>query len=205
MGHELSPLQALLVDLDGTLVETAAANHAAYAQALAEEGVQVARADFDAVAAGRNWRQFLPALLGAKAARAPDVAARKAALYGAYMGLTVPNAALIRLIGHFRADGAGKVALVSTASRANIERILGHHGLADLFDLVVSGNDVTRHKPDPEAYHLAAARLGVRPAQCLIFEDSEIGLAAAAAFGAPCLRTLAPAAPPSVVPSSVSD
>jgi HAD superfamily hydrolase (TIGR01509 family) len=56
------------------------------------------------------------------------------------------------------------------------------------FDLVITGDDVQKHKPDPEAYRLAATRLGLTPEQCLVFEDSDIGMAAGLAFGAQVLR-----------------
>lgn len=179
-------LRALLLDMDGTLVETGTANFRAYAQALSERGVTVSRAAFEPLAQGRHWRQFLPGLLGGDLEAAAQVAARKAVLYPDQAQFTRLNTGLLRLVRGFIAAG-GQAALVSTASRANIDTILHHHGLVDLFAVVVSGNDVTRHKPDPEAYHLAAARLGVGPRECLVFEDSDIGLAAARAFGADVL------------------
>ena len=177
---------AILVDLDGTLVDTRAANRAAYAQALAEIGVAVAPERWDALAEGRNWRQFLPALLDGADAEPEAVAARMAELYPAALSRSRLNRALTERI---RAGRPGwRTALVTTASAANAHAVLRHHGVDDLFDLIVTGSDVARHKPAPDAYVLAAERLGVRPADCLVFEDSEIGLAAAAAFGAPCER-----------------
>lgn len=186
-------IAALLVDLDGTLVDTAVANHAAYAGALAEAGIEVNRADFDRVAAGRNWRQFLPELMASsgKEAQASAVAARKAELYPGKLALTAVNEPLVALIRVSRP--ALRTALVTTASGANARAVLEHHGLSDLFDVVVTGSDVARHKPDPEAYFLAASRLGCAPSECLVIEDSDIGVASAHAFGAACLRVRFPA------------
>ena len=181
-------VQAVLVDLDGTLVDTLGANRAAYAAALAEQGVSVSPAAFDRVAHGRNWRQFLPELL-AKAGSPADpavVAARKAALYGAMLGESRLNAGLVRLLE--AAGQACRLGLVTTASRANAEAVLRHHGLARLFEVVVTGDDVARHKPAPDAYALAARRLGVAAAECVVVEDSDIGVAAGEAFGAAVLR-----------------
>ncbi|RYY82899.1 MAG: HAD family hydrolase [Comamonadaceae bacterium] len=62
------------------------------------------------------------------------------------------------------------------------------HGLQGLFEVVVSGDDVRRSKPEPEGYQLAMARLGVAPEACVAIEDTEIGLRAAASAG---VRTLA--------------
>lgn len=177
---------ALLVDLDGTLVDTADANYRAYAAALDEAGVRLARAEFDRVAQGRNWRQFLPAMLAGAAAQPEAVAARKAELYGGCLHLTVVNGGVARLVALSR-PGC-RTALVTTASRPNAEAILRYHDLAGLFDVVVTGSDVSRHKPDPEAYRLAAAKLGVSPRDCVAIEDSEAGVASALAFGAAIIR-----------------
>lgn len=179
--------KALLVDLDGTLVDTRAANYLAYAEALAARGVTVDRERWDEAAQGRNWRQFLPELLRPVPDAEPgDVAAHKARLYPSKLVHTCVNHALARLIQSGREGW--RTALVTTASAANAAAVLRHHRLEGLFDLVVTGDDVERHKPFPDAYRLAAERLGVAPAECLVFEDSDIGMAAAAAFGACCLR-----------------
>lgn len=80
-----------------------------------------------------------------------------------------------------------KTALVTTASRSGAWAVLEHHGVGILFDEVVTGDDVREHKPSPEAYILAARRLGLAPGDCLIIEDSPVGIAAAQASGAPYL------------------
>ena len=56
-----------------------------------------------------------------------------------------------------------------------------------MFDVLVDGNDITRSKPDPEVFLLAAERLGVIPEDCLVVEDAPNGIAAARAAGARCL------------------
>jgi beta-phosphoglucomutase len=182
----MSGLKALLVDLDGTLVDTAEANFAAYRAALGEYGVNLTREWWDANGFGRNWREFLPALLDGNSNVAPaEVAARKTDLYPNYVAATLVNEPLVRLIRLLKASL--RVALVTSASRSAAALLLEVHDLRSLFDEVVTGDDVTVHKPAPLAFTLAAERLGVRPDECMIIEDSEAGIAAAAAFGAPCL------------------
>lgn len=179
--------RALLVDLDGTLVDTRVANYLAYAEALALRGVALDRKRWDEACEGRHWRQFLPEFLRSVPDVEPEqVAAHKARLYPAKLAHSVVNQALVRLIHGGRERS--RTALVTTASAGNARAVLRHHRLEELFDLVVTGDDVERHKPFPDAYRLAAERLGVAPDECLAFEDSDIGMAAAAAFGAPCLR-----------------
>jgi len=57
----------------------------------------------------------------------------------------------------------------------------------DRFAAVVSGSDVQRGKPDPQIFLLAAQRLGVPPARCVVIEDAPVGVAAAAAAGMACV------------------
>jgi HAD superfamily hydrolase (TIGR01509 family) len=198
----VSRARALLVDLDGTLVDTRTANFSAYAAALAEAGVAVDRASWDRVAEGRNWRQFLPGLLAGTGVDPASVAARKASLYPRYLSETRLNERLAALVRTVRTRCA--TGLVSTASAASARAVLRHHDIESLFDIVITGSDVVRHKPAPDAYLLASTRLRVSPAECLVFEDSDIGVAAAAAFGARCRRICFAKAPPALAPRRAS-
>ena len=181
---------ALLFDLDGTLADTAAANHAAYAAALAEVGVAVDRASFDLVAHGRNWRQFLPELLARSGSDADPaiIARRKQMLYPELLDAVRLNEPLLALADAVR--DRLRTALVTTASGANVRAFLERRSLAPLFNVVVTGDDVAEHKPHPAAYLLATQRLGVLPAACIAFEDSDIGVAAAEAAGVPVVRVV---------------
>ena len=80
--------------------------------------------------------------------------------------------------------------VVTTTSRGNWDVLwansLGQAGLSEPA-VIVCGEDVTHKKPDPEAYQLAADRLGLAPSDCLAVEDSPNGLKAAQASGMPCL------------------
>src|SRR5262249_43535146 len=85
-------------------------------------------------------------------------------------------------------------ALVTASSRAIMEAVLNVTGLS--FDVTVCGEDVRRGKPDPEPYLLAAARLGVPAAGCVVLEDSPTGIAAARAAGCPVIAVPSVPVPP---------
>lgn len=180
-------LKALLVDMDGTLVHSAHANAAAYAAALAEWGIDADPARLAPEIDGRSWRDFLPGLTAARSdVPAESVARRKRALYPSFFHLLRLNEPVIGLVRSVR--GRLATGLVTTASSVAVEGIMERFALADLFDVVVSGDHVTRAKPAPEAYMLAATMLSVLPAECLVIEDSDTGVAAVRAFGGSLLR-----------------
>lgn len=69
------------------------------------------------------------------------------------------------------------------SSSKNTKLILSRLGLADFFDAVADGTEISRSKPDPEVFLLAAEKLGVLPAEALVVEDADAGIQAAKAGG----------------------
>ena len=170
-----------MVDLDGTLVFTLEANALAYARALAEYGFTLTREDYAAHCDGRAYRDFLPEIMGADSPYIEAVHDRKIALYGECLTAAEPNGPLLDILRGLKPTYI--LALVTTASRPNVEGVLRHFGLEDFFDLVVTQEDVKIAKPDPGCYNELIARCGVKREDCLIFEDSASGVAAALASG----------------------
>lgn len=179
-------IAATFFDMDGTLVDTADANFSAYATALSEVGVSIGRTDFDQLAHGRHWTQFLPAILGNRSIDPAFIARRKRLLYPGMMALTRINAHIFALAQAMRATC--RIGLVTTASQSSVTAVLDAHYLASFFDVIVTGDDVGQKKPSPEAYLLAAARLDVEPISCLAVEDSDIGVESARRAGMGVLR-----------------
>lgn len=75
------------------------------------------------------------------------------------------------------------LALATMSYRHQVDRVLAVLGVEDLFDEIVTADDITRGKPDPEIYLLAAGRLGLSPQEIVVLEDSAAGVGAAVAAG----------------------
>ena len=86
------------------------------------------------------------------------------------------------------------LAIASAAVRSSIETVLRRFDLLHLFAVIVDGSEVERGKPDPQAYLVTAGRLGVDPAQCVVFEDAAVGVRAAKAAGTYCIAVRNPRA-----------
>ncbi|MFM7086289.1 MAG: HAD-IA family hydrolase [Cyanobium sp.] len=195
-------LAALLWDVDGTLAETELDGHRhAFNRAFAEEGLPfhwdaATYLELLAVSGGRERMQaFLQKQEGK--APAPDrldrLQRRKQHHYGELVrqGAVGLRSGVARLIAEAAAAGVPQ-AIVTTSGRAAVEALLQGAGMPQrqAFRFWICGEDVARKKPDPEAYRLAIARLGLDPAAILAIEDSRNGLQAATAAGLPCLITL---------------
>jgi beta-phosphoglucomutase len=79
------------------------------------------------------------------------------------------------------------IRLAIGSSSKNTPAILEKIGLANYFDAVSDGNQIKRSKPDPEVFLLAAGKLGISPADCLVVEDADAGVEAAISAGMKCL------------------
>jgi beta-phosphoglucomutase len=180
---------AYLVDFDGTLADTAEANYLAYSQALLEIQIGISREQFFTQAFGRNWRQFLPLILESHGSEHDPgkIAARKTEIYQSAAKNIRFNEALISVLRN--RVRSTRVALVTSASAANVKAALvSRNDIKNLFDVTITGDDVTCHKPDPQGFCLAARHLEVQPCNCIVFEDSDTGIQAGLAFGAQVLR-----------------
>lgn len=71
------------------------------------------------------------------------------------------------------------LAIATAGLNMNVDFIVDHTGIRSLFDAVISDEDVKRSKPDPETFTMAADRLDISPARCIVFEDSPKGVEAA--------------------------
>lgn len=184
----LSPLlRAFLFDLDGVIVTTDRCHRHGWQTLAREQGWDFPDELADQLR-GIARPEALERILQHNQVRASESertawAARKNEVYlQAIAGITRKDMLPGVLDFLTAARRAGVRTALCSASR-NALAVLTVLGLRDLFDTVVSGDDVQKSKPDPEGFLLAAERLGVPPFHCLVFEDAEAGLEAARRAG----------------------
>lgn len=179
-------IKLMITDFDGTLVDTFEANFSAYERAFQETDIPFSRQDYKRCF-GFRFDRFMEEMKVTDNAVSEKIKEAKSRYYPEFFHEIRVNEALVGLLSTFRAMG-GKTALASTARRKNLMNVLNFVHLTDMFDLIVAGEDVQKGKPSPEIYLNVMSALQVPPQETLIFEDSEVGFAAAHAAGVQCVK-----------------
>jgi sugar-phosphatase len=184
-------MRAVAFDLNGTLSDDEPVLAGIYGDLFAEQGRPLSEADYYERFAGQTDEEMFRSWLGVAD---PGLIEERIARYIARVadGSTVDSET--RAAVRFAAARV-PVAIVSASVRREIDAVLNAACLRHEVSAIVSHDDVTNGKPDPEGYLAAARLLGVEPEQMLVFEDTEVGLTAARAAGARVVgltRTLGP-------------
>lgn len=176
-------IRGFLFDLDGVLVDTAQYHFLAWQRMAAELGIHFGEAENEQLK-GISRAESLNRILAWGGKTLTDAEKQH--------WMTLKNDGYLELVRGMPADdylpgaheflrasrAAGiKVALGSASKNAPL--ILERLGWIPLFDALVDGNVVTASKPDPEVFLEGARRLGLKPEECVVFEDSEAGVEAA--------------------------
>lgn len=188
-----SPIRACLFDLDGTLIESESQTGESIQDVMRGYGVEGASLP-STLTRGCSWRSICLSLQKAYPAVELDLVRLEADLIRRWGELVHQGVQpLPGAIEAFRAAAeVGGVAVVSSSPQALVEHLLASVGLARYvpLSLQIGAERVSRSKPDPEGFLMAASKLGVPPEECLIFEDSEAGLRAARATGGQSIAIL---------------
>lgn len=183
--------RAYLFDCDGTVVDSMPLHYIAWKQALGEWGCDLDENLFYSWG-GKPPVEIIATLNQMHGLDMPvdAVAERKESLY--YDQL--PNLKPVpEVLEHIEAQqGRIPFAIVSGSSRESIVKSLTTVHLLDRFAVLVGSEDYARSKPAPDAFLTAAARLGIPPTDCLVFEDTEMGIQAATAAGMASVRVPPP-------------
>jgi HAD superfamily hydrolase (TIGR01509 family) len=181
------PIAAVVLDFDGLIVDTETPIFEAWLAAYRRRGHDVGL-DLWQHALGTHGGfdplEHLASLCHGTLDREATLAEVKAATARGCDGQPLMPG-VERLLRDAEALGLGR-AVASSSSFGWVDGWLGRHAIRDLLQVVVARDDVRRVKPDPELFLLAASRLGVAPAGCLVFEDSPNGMRAALDAGMRC-------------------
>ncbi len=180
----------VIFDLDGVLIDSAELHFQSWGQLADELGATLTRDQFHATF-GRQNRDIIPDLFGESVPdRVDALADRKEEIYRNLVRgrpPVVPGA--VELIRGLQTGGA-RLAIGSSAPRQNIDLILKEMGVHEAFAAIISGDDVSRGKPDPQVFALACEALGLSASRCVVIEDAPAGVQAAIAAGAAAVAVL---------------
>jgi HAD superfamily hydrolase (TIGR01509 family) len=183
--------KAYLFDCDGTIADSMPLHYKAWKKALGEWNCKFEEELFYAWG-GMPVAEIISTLNEKHELSMPveTVARRKEALY---FELLPQLKAVPDVLEQIEA-GYGKIpfAVVSGSTRESVTASLIALRLLDRFDTMVCAGDYTKSKPEPEAFLLAAARLGVPAEFCLVFEDTDMGIQAATAAGMASVKVPSP-------------
>lgn len=174
----------MLFDFDGTLVDTMPIHFEAYRRTFAEMQLELTASDYYANVGGTGLETIPKFLRGRPAPwSTAEIHRRKKDVLSSLLDelelQSLPTAHLLPLL-----HGRVPMAIATSGARPGIEKMIRRLGWTGYFGAVVTADEVTRGKPAPDLFLTAAARLGVDPAACLAFEDTDDGVAAARAAGA---------------------
>ncbi|HPM24655.1 MAG TPA: beta-phosphoglucomutase [Phycisphaerae bacterium] len=195
-------IRGVIFDLDGVLVLTDELHFQSWQQLTAAEGIHfdrsinqrlrgISRMESLEIVLERATRKYTSA---EKAA----LAERKNSIYLTYLQRLTPADLLPGVVDTLAELRRRRIKTAVASSSKNVPIIMERLGLHAWFDAVADGNDITRSKPDPEVFLLAARRLGLPPVECLVIEDAQAGIESARRAGMAVFGIGTPASLPGV-------
>jgi beta-phosphoglucomutase len=179
--------RAAIFDLDGVIVNTVPLHFKAWKRMFTEYGKKFDFSDYkqkvDGIPRVDGCRAILTDLSDDEIKAAGS---RKQVYYLEYLkkeGIRVYDST-ISLIKSLLQN---KIRVAVISSSKNLMMILEKAHIKDLFEVIISGNDITKGKPDPQVFLMAAEKLDVPPEECLVFEDATLGVEAAKRAGMRCV------------------
>lgn len=186
---EPTPIRAIVFDFDGVIADSEPVHERALLETVRAEGLAFTHQQYQAEIIGYDDRDAFPAIYRLNdrpfdAAQADRLIESKTELLHRLIaqGAVTPFPGTLELAREAKARGM-PIAICSGALREEINLMLEAFGAADLFEIIVTADDVARAKPDPAGYLLAASHLGIDPGACACIEDTPTGIEAARAAG----------------------
>ncbi len=171
------------MDLDGVIVDSLPVHERAWEEYLKRIGLYAP----DLMQRMLGWRneEIMRDLLGSEANPEEIIrhGAEKEKLYREFMQDQLFERLIPGVREFLQAFPVVPIGLASNAERPNIDFVLDQAGIRNFFSVIVDGSQVKHPKPSPDVYQLAARNLGISPNNCIVFEDSHVGITAAKRAG----------------------
>lgn len=185
-------IYALIFDVDGVVADTEVLNARASVMMFRElYGVAVHPEDFRPFVGTGDERyvEGVAEQYGVTIDTAAAVQRRADNFFKLLQNEPLPAApGVLELVQTARQDPQARLAIATSGQKAKQFPVIEGTGLKlEWFDAVITGDDVTKKKPDPQIYLLTAERLGLDPAACVVFEDAPAGVTAAKSAGMACV------------------
>ena len=185
LSYDISPgAKALIFDLDGTLADTMPWHYQAWQKACLRFGIVMDTAFLQAQTGAPGWKiaEEVIALNGKTGIVSPeDIMSVKLEEFLAIQHNVTPIEPVIALVQKYH--GKLPMSVGTGGHREAVEKTLEIVGIREYFDIIVTANDVSNHKPHPETFLKCAELMGVDPADCEVFEDGDLGIEAARRAG----------------------
>ena len=181
----MSEHYAAIFDMDGVIVDSYEAHYQSWSRIAEQNGQSITRDQF-AQMFGRTSRDIIAILWGENHYTEDEITALDLAKEALYREIIRANFPAMEGVGDLLENLAAagiQMAIGSSGPAANVAATIECLPNGELLRQRVTGDDVSRGKPDPQVFLLAAERLGVRPSCCVVVEDAPAGVAAAHAAG----------------------
>ncbi|MEN7973871.1 MAG: beta-phosphoglucomutase, partial [Verrucomicrobiota bacterium] len=184
-------IEAVIFDLDGVIVSTDDCHYRGWKRLADEESIPFTREDNErcrGVSRMGSLEVVLEKATRDYSSEEKEVMAERKNKYYVELLQQITSADILPGVNGFIRELTEKgIKIAIGSSSRNAPMILERIGMADVFDAVADGNHISRSKPDPEVFLIAARKIGVAPECCLVVEDADAGVEAAIAAGMKCL------------------
>jgi HAD superfamily hydrolase (TIGR01509 family) len=184
-------IKAIIFDMNGVIVDDEELHEIAFRRVLARLGIKFTKEDFKQMCLGRTDKEGFEKLKEAYNLKEnlEDLLKDKLQIYLSLVDGNIKSfPGVIELINRLKNDYT--LALVTGAIRQDADLILNHFGIKNDFSVIITGDDISKSKPDPEPYLQVIKELGVSASDCLVIEDSLAGVRSAKSAGIKCVAVL---------------
>jgi HAD superfamily hydrolase (TIGR01509 family) len=178
-------IQAVIFDRDGVLIDSEFTNVAAAAHSFQQLGIPITEKEKTQVV-GRHPDDYLPYFQEKYDVEYEEFRKLQREVYATILATTPLFPATVQLVRQLHRQRV-RLGLCTSSSEESTKALLQRIGIADLFEVVVTKKDYVRRKPDPEPYLVTAKKLFIHPKDCLVIEDSRVGLESALNAGMTCV------------------